>query len=95
MGVCTSNRIVKILRNALEDLTDATLDRLANAGIITSDLRTATKSARFRFLGDPPNAAQTANLDQKATNALRSQVLTGKPGIAFNHPSALWALNHG
>ncbi len=62
-------------RNALDDLTDNTLDRLSNAGIISDALRKATKGVRFKFLPDPPPIAIESFLDQKAANAMRTHLL--------------------
>jgi len=62
-------------RAALDDLTDATLDRLTDAGVISPALRDATKSASFRFLADPPSLPQPPYIEQKATNALRTHLL--------------------
>jgi len=63
-------------RNALDNLTDSTLDRLSDAGVISESLRKATKAARFKFLPDPPPMPQESFIDQKATNALRTHLLT-------------------
>lgn len=60
---------------ALDDLTDAETDRLANASIISPALRAAVHSARLRFMPAPPPPPQTAFLDQKAANALRTHLL--------------------
>ncbi|MDD5586696.1 MAG: transglycosylase domain-containing protein, partial [Alphaproteobacteria bacterium] len=62
-------------REALDNLTDATLDHLADAGVISSVLRKATRAARLRFLAEAPPLPQTAFLDQKAANALRAHLL--------------------
>lgn len=61
---------------ALDDLTDATLDRLAEAKVISPELRTATKQATLHFLSDPPIAPQLPYIEQKAPNALRNHLLT-------------------
>lgn len=62
-------------RGALDDLTDATLDRLTDAGVISSALRDATKQASFKFLADPPQLPEPPYIEQKATNALRGHLL--------------------
>ena len=63
-------------RDALAELTDATLDRLAEAGVISNQLRTATKNTHLRFVDDPPTLAQTSFIEQKATNAMRLHLLS-------------------
>ncbi len=61
---------------ALDDLTDATLDRLANAGVITPALHVAAKAATFKFLNEPPQTVQPPFIEQKAVNAFRSHLLS-------------------
>jgi len=61
---------------ALDTLTDATLDRLAEAKVIAPALRDAAKSARFSFLADTPPLPQPPFIEQKAVNALRSHLLS-------------------
>lgn len=63
-------------REALDDLTDATLDRLANAGVISRVLRDAARTVRFHFLPEPPASQQPSYLDQKAGFALRNHLLS-------------------
>ncbi len=63
-------------REALDELTAATLDRLAMAGIISRNLRDATKAARFKFLADIPPMATSSFLEQKASTALRNHLLS-------------------
>ena len=63
-------------RDALDVLTDATLDRLADTKVISTELRDATKASAFKFLPESPPMQQPPFLDQKATNALRSHLLT-------------------
>jgi membrane peptidoglycan carboxypeptidase len=63
-------------RNALDDLTDATLDRLKDANVITLKLRDAAKSARFHFLTEAPSAPQPPYIEQKAVTALRTHLMT-------------------
>lgn len=61
---------------ALDDLTDATLDRLRDAGVITPSLHKATKAATFKFLTETPQTVQQPFMEQKAVNALRSHLLS-------------------
>jgi membrane peptidoglycan carboxypeptidase len=61
---------------ALDDLTDTTLDRLATAGVISPALRDATKTASFKFIAEIPPIPQPPFIEQKATTALRSHLLT-------------------
>lgn len=61
---------------ALDDLTDVTLDRLADAGVISPILRDATKDATFKFLPEAPQAPQPPYIEQKAVNALRNHLMT-------------------
>ncbi len=61
---------------ALDELTDATLDRLVEAGVISPALGKATKNAAFHFLAEAPQPQQTPFIEQKAVNALRSHLLT-------------------
>jgi membrane peptidoglycan carboxypeptidase len=60
---------------ALDDLTDAALDRLAMGGVISPTLLNATKTASFRFLAEAPPAPQPPFIEQKAVNALRGHLL--------------------
>ena len=62
-------------REELDNLTDAARDRLAEAGGISSALSQASHAARFRFLPEAPQPPQTAFLDQKAANTLRTHLL--------------------
>jgi membrane peptidoglycan carboxypeptidase len=62
-------------REALDNLTDATLDRLAEANVISQALRTASKEARFRFLPEPPPSPPAPFLELKAANAMRAHLL--------------------
>ncbi len=61
---------------ALDVLTDVTLDRLAAAQVISPVLRDAAKTASFRFIPEVPPAPQLPFVEQKATTALRSHLLT-------------------
>ncbi len=63
-------------RDSLDDLTDATLERLAEAGVISVALKRASRQARFRYLADPPPPVVSSFLEQKAANALRAHLLT-------------------
>jgi membrane peptidoglycan carboxypeptidase len=62
-------------RGALDDLTDATLDRLAETGVISPALRDATKSATLKFLPEAPQPPEPPYIEQKAVNALRNHLL--------------------
>lgn len=61
---------------ALDDLTDATLDRLRDARVITPALHKATKAATFKFLTEVPQTPQQPFVEQKAVNALRSHLMS-------------------
>lgn len=60
---------------ALDALTDAALDRLAEAGVISVRLRDATKAASFHFVAEAPLPPQPPFMEQKAVNALRSHLM--------------------
>jgi membrane peptidoglycan carboxypeptidase len=60
---------------ALDDLTDATLNRLADGNIISPALRDAAKEASFKFLAEAPQPPQPPYIEQKAPNALRAHLL--------------------
>ena len=62
-------------RGALDDLIDATLDRLWEAGIVTRALRDATKEATLKFLPEAPVLPEPPYIEQKAVNALRMHLL--------------------
>lgn len=62
-------------RAALDELTDTTLDLLATSGVISPELKKAAKIARFRFLTEPPPLPPLHFIEQKATTALRTQLL--------------------
>ena len=62
-------------RDALDDLIDATLDRLEEAGVISPALRDATKAATLKFLPEAPQPPQPPYIEQKAVNALRTHLL--------------------
>ncbi len=63
-------------RDSLDDLTDVTLERLAEADVISQELRRAARKARFRYLAEPPPPVPLSFLEQKAANALRTHLLT-------------------
>jgi membrane peptidoglycan carboxypeptidase len=62
-------------RGALDDLTDATLDRLQQAGVISAALRDATKAVSLHFLPEAPPQPQPPYIEQKAVNALRTHLM--------------------
>jgi membrane peptidoglycan carboxypeptidase len=62
-------------RAALDELADTTLDNLAKAQVISPELQRAAKLAKFRFLSEPPPLPAPTFIDQKATTALRTQLL--------------------
>ena len=61
---------------ALELLTDRYVDWLARAGVIDDSLRDATHAARLRVRPNPPTARKACCLTQKATDALRTELLS-------------------
>ncbi len=63
-------------RGALDDLIDATLDRLEMAGVISTQLHDATKIATLKFLPEPPEPTEPPYIEQKAVNALRAHLLS-------------------
>lgn len=63
-------------RDALEEFTDTMLDILARDKVISTQLRDAAKAAPFKFLPEPPAIPQPPFLEQKASNALRSHLLS-------------------
>lgn len=63
-------------RASLDDLVDATLDRLLDASVISVELRDATKAATLHFLPEAPQAPQLPFIEQKAVNALRSHLVS-------------------
>lgn len=62
-------------RAALDVLTDTTLDRLAETGVVSSELRRAAKTVAFRFIKEVPLPQQPPFVEQKAANALRSHLM--------------------
>ena len=63
-------------RDALDDLANAALDRLADAHVISSDLRMTTKKVHLKYLTDVPPAQQPPLVEMKAVNALRTHLMT-------------------
>jgi membrane peptidoglycan carboxypeptidase len=63
-------------RWALDDLTDITLDHLANVGVISDALRAAARGASFKFLAEAPPTPQPSLIEQKAVNAMRGHLMT-------------------
>lgn len=61
---------------ALSALTDRYLRRLASAGIIDPALRDAALRADLRIAHDPPAASRSSFVEQKATNAIRTRLLS-------------------
>jgi membrane peptidoglycan carboxypeptidase len=62
-------------RGALDDLTDAALDRVQAAGVISAALRDATKSVTLKFLPEAPQSPEPPYIEQKAVNALRNHLM--------------------
>ncbi|MDE1900698.1 MAG: transglycosylase domain-containing protein [Alphaproteobacteria bacterium] len=62
-------------RGALDDLIDATLDRLQNAGVISVALRDATKRATLVFLPHAPEFPEPPYIEEKAVDAFRTRLL--------------------
>ena len=62
-------------RASLDGLIDATLDRLASAGVISGALRDATKEAKLNFLPEAPQPPEPPYIEQKAVNALRAHLM--------------------
>jgi membrane peptidoglycan carboxypeptidase len=63
-------------RDALEDLTNATLDRLAGVGIISPALRDEAKKSRFHFIAEIPQPPTPSFIEQKAVNSLRTHLMS-------------------
>lgn len=63
-------------RAALNNLTDVTLDRLAEAQVISPELRQAAKTVSFRFIQEVPLPPQPPFVEQKAVNALRNHLMS-------------------
>jgi len=51
---------------ALDDLTDAALDRLAEGGVISKTLSKVAKTSAFKFLPEAPVAEQPPFVEQKS-----------------------------
>jgi len=62
-------------RGALDDLIDATLDRLQESGVISLALRNATKASTLKFLPEAPLPPEPPYIEQKAVNAFRNHLL--------------------
>lgn len=62
-------------RGALDDLIDATLDRLYDANVISRALHDATKQATLKFLPEAPSSPEPPYIEQKAVNALRTHLM--------------------
>ncbi|MDD4615667.1 MAG: transglycosylase domain-containing protein [Alphaproteobacteria bacterium] len=60
---------------ALEELIDATLDRLMWAGVISLPLRDTAREARLQFLKEAPEYPQPPYIEQKAVNAFRTHLM--------------------
>jgi membrane peptidoglycan carboxypeptidase len=63
-------------RTALEALTDRYLDWLAEARVIDARLRDAAHAAKLRVLMEPPTGPNTCCVANKATDALRTELLS-------------------
>ncbi len=62
-------------REALDDLADATLGRLADAQIISTKLRDYALAASVPIIREAPPPPQTTFLEQKAVTSLRTHLL--------------------
>ena len=62
-------------RETLERLTDAHLPLLAQAGVISEQLRDAALAARLSFRTDPPTPEPVSFAADKATHALRARLM--------------------
>lgn len=62
-------------RESLERLADAHLPLLAQAGVISEQLRDAALAARLRFRADPPTPEPVSFAADKATHALRARLM--------------------
>ncbi len=62
-------------RKALDELIGTTLDRLANAGLISPALHGATKATALEFLKAAPSLPEPPFMQQKAVNALRTHLM--------------------
>ncbi|MDD3370976.1 MAG: transglycosylase domain-containing protein [Alphaproteobacteria bacterium] len=63
-------------RKALDELIDASLDRLCGARVISGELRDAAKAARLNFLQAAPALPEPAYIEQKAVNAFRAHLMS-------------------
>lgn len=62
-------------REALERLADAHLPLLAQAGVISEELRDAALAARLTFRAEPPPSEPVSFAADKATHALRARLM--------------------
>jgi membrane peptidoglycan carboxypeptidase len=62
-------------RDALDELINAALDRLQEAGVISQALHDATKAASLTFLPEAPLPPEPPYIEQKAVNALRAHLM--------------------
>jgi membrane peptidoglycan carboxypeptidase len=62
-------------RGALDNLIDATIDRLRYAGVISGNLQKATKAAKLEFLREAPLPPEPPYIEQKAVNAFRTHLM--------------------
>ncbi|MDE2030107.1 MAG: transglycosylase domain-containing protein, partial [Alphaproteobacteria bacterium] len=60
---------------ALAALTDATLDRLYNAGVISRPLRDIARDVPFKFLRHAPRPSSPPYIERKAVDAFRTHLL--------------------
>lgn len=63
-------------RAALEELVDATLDRLAAANLISNSLYEASRKTRLVFLAESPPLPTASFVTQKAANSARAHLLS-------------------
>lgn len=63
-------------RQDLADLTDSYLRVMATEGVISTELRDLAMAAPLQFRGETPQSGEMAFLDRKATNVMRSQLLS-------------------
>ncbi len=70
-------------RENLEKLTDTYLRLMAKAGAIDEELRDAALAADLVFRTAPPAATESSFVDRKATNAIRTRLLSlmGAPSL--------------
>jgi membrane peptidoglycan carboxypeptidase len=73
---------------ALEQLTNASLQRLQENGIISVELLRAAQATPLHFMPSPPDIPQSSFITQKATNAIRRYLSTS---LGLNN---LYELDH-